>query len=268
MDLVLNIYDQWLLTPYVYPKEGWPEDSLLRQILSLALLINIHGILLYFFLGTFSYLFLFDKKQMEHPLFLKNQIRQEIKVSLQNIPFMSIPTIIVFLFEIRGYSRLYDSSQRSYGLIPFLKEFGSFLFFTDMLIYFIHRGLHHPLVYKHCHKLHHKWIVPTPFASHAFQWLDGFLQSLPYHLYVFLFPLHKISYLFFFIFVNFWTVSIHDGNYSVPKLFQPFINGAAHHTDHHQYYNYNYGQFFTFWDRLMCSFRQPLVYNDKKKNID
>ena len=71
MDLVLNIYDQWLLTPYVYPKEGWPEDSLFRQILSLALLINIHGILLYFLLGTFSYLFLFDKKQMEHPLFLK-----------------------------------------------------------------------------------------------------------------------------------------------------------------------------------------------------
>jgi lathosterol oxidase len=154
------------------------------------------------------------------------------------------------------------------GVIPFLKEFVGFLCFTDMLIYFIHRGLHHRLVYKHSHKLHHRWIVPTPFASHAFQWLDGFLQSSPYHLYVFLFPLHKLAYLFFFLFVNFWTVSIHDGNYSVPKLFQPFLNGAAHHNDHHQYYDCNYGQFFTFWDRLMCSFRMPAVYEDKKKNID
>ncbi|CAF0909936.1 unnamed protein product, partial [Adineta steineri] len=217
MDIVLNTYDQWLLTPYIYPKQGWPEDDLTRQIISLTVLVNVHAVLLYFFLGCFSYFFLFDKKQMEHPLFLKNQIRQEIKVSVQNIPFISIPTIAIFLFEIRGYSKLYDSSQRSYGIIPFLKEFTSFLFFTDMLIYFIHRGLHHRLVYKHLHKLHHRWIVPTPFASHAFYWLDGFLQSVPYHLYVFLFPLHKISYLLFFVFVNFWTVSIHDGNYSVPK---------------------------------------------------
>ena len=134
-----------------------------------------------------------------------------------------------------------------------------------MLIYFIHRGLHHRLIYKHFHKLHHRWIVPTPFASHAFQWQDGFLQSCPYHIYVFLFPLHKITYLFFFLFVNFWTVSIHDGNYSVPKLFQPFINGSAHHNDHHQYYDCNYGQFFTFWDRLMSSFRMPVVYEEKKK---
>jgi len=75
MDIVLNIYDQWLLTPYVYPKQGWPEDDLIRQIISLTLLINIHAVILYFSLASFSYFFLFDKQQMDHPLFLKvNQI--------------------------------------------------------------------------------------------------------------------------------------------------------------------------------------------------
>lgn len=34
--------------------------------------------------------------------------------------------------------------------------------------------------------------IPTPFASHAFHPLDGFLQSLPYHLYPFIFPLNKV----------------------------------------------------------------------------
>ncbi len=28
---------------------------------------------------------------------------------------MSIPTILLFLLEVRGYSKLYDSTQRSYG---------------------------------------------------------------------------------------------------------------------------------------------------------
>lgn len=129
--------------------------------------------------------------------------------------------------------------------------------FTDACIYWIHRFLHHKTIYKYIHKDHHKWKVPTPFASHAFHPLDGFLQSCPYHIYPFLFPLHKWTYLCLFVFVNIWTVSIHDGDYRVPHLLQPFVNGSAHHTDHHLYYNYNYGQFFTLWDRIGGSFRNP-----------
>lgn len=35
------------------------------------------------------------------------------------------------------------------------------------------------------------------------------------------------------------------------------INGAACHTMHHLYFNYNYGQYTTLWDRLGGSYRQP-----------
>ena len=62
--------------------------------------------------------------------------------------------------------------------------------------------------------------VPTPFASHAFHPVDGFAQSFPYHLYPFLFPLHKGLYLGLFVFVNFWSVAIHDADYRLPKLLQ------------------------------------------------
>lgn len=71
MDIVLNIYDRWLLTPYVYPQHGWPEDSLVRQVISLTVLINTHAVILYFLLAGLSYMFLFDKRLMAHPLFLK-----------------------------------------------------------------------------------------------------------------------------------------------------------------------------------------------------
>ncbi len=30
--------------------------------------------------------------------------------------------------------------------------------------------------------------------------------------------------------------------------------------DHHVYYNYNYGQYFTLWDRIGGSFRNPSAY--------
>lgn len=34
----------------------------------------------------------------------------------------------------------------------------SFLVFTDYGIYWVHRTLHHPSVYKYVHKPHHKWL--------------------------------------------------------------------------------------------------------------
>jgi sterol desaturase/sphingolipid hydroxylase (fatty acid hydroxylase superfamily) len=50
--------------------------------------------------------------------------------------------------------------------------------------------------------------VPTPFASHAFHPLDGYLQSVPYHLFIFVFPLHRWLYLGLFVFVNFWSILV------------------------------------------------------------
>jgi len=145
-------------------------------------------------------------------------------------------------------------------------QFPLFLMFTDCGIYWIHRGLHHPAIYKRLHKPHHKWIMPTPYASHAFHPFDGFAQSVPYHVFPFILPLHKFSYLVLFTFINIWTVMIHDGEYVANS---PIINGAACHTMHHLYFNHNYGQFTTLWDRLGGSYRKPnmeLFYRETKMN--
>ena len=57
-----------------------------------------------------------------------------------------------------------------------------------------------------------------------------------------------------FIFVNVWTVSIHDGVSAYPIK---WLNGAAHHTYHHKDFNYNYGQYFVFWDKWGGTLRDP-----------
>ncbi|KFR01923.1 Lathosterol oxidase, partial [Nipponia nippon] len=113
------------------------------------------------------------------------------------------------------------------------------------------------------HKPHHLWKIATPFASHAFHPVDGFMQSLPYHVYPFLFPLHKVTYLGLYIFVNVWTISIHDGDYRVPRLLRHVVNGSAHHTDHHFYFDCNYGQYFTLWDKIGGSYKSPASFEGK-----
>lgn len=212
----------------------------------------------YFLCAGLSYIFVFDKGTFLHPKYLKNQIRLEIRQALTAMPVIAALTVPWFLAEIRGYSLIYDAlpkeSSWNLGGWYIWLQFPFFVAFTDFCIYWIHRGLHHRLVYSTLHKPHHKWIMPTPFASHAFHPLDGYAQSLPYHIFPFLFPLQKFSYIALFIFINIWTVLIHDGEYVSNS---PILNGAACHTMHHLYFNYNYGQFTTLWDRLGGSYRKP-----------
>jgi Delta7-sterol 5-desaturase len=191
---------------------------------------------------------------MKHPKFLKNQIALEMIQAATSMPVMAIFTAPLFWLEIHGYSKMYDATADGPGLWYNFLQFPLFIVFTDFWIYWIHRGLHHPLVYKTLHKPHHKWIMPTPFASHAFHPVDGFSQSVPYHVFPFLFPLQKWAYVCLFVFINFWTIMIHDGEFISSN---PIINGAACHAIHHMEFFGNFGQFMTWPDRLGGTYREP-----------
>ncbi|KAF2273834.1 uncharacterized protein EI97DRAFT_423641 [Westerdykella ornata] len=238
---------------YAY-MSAWPRDDWRRQLLSLFLITWIFGLVIYYVFASLSYFLVFDKATFNHPKYLKNQIRLEMIQTNKALPVMAMGTAPIFLLEVRGYTKLYDRLEDAPNMWYNVLQFPLFLLFTDFCIYWIHRYLHHPLIYKHLHKPHHKWIMPTPYASHAFHPMDGYAQGLPYHIFPFLFPLQKCAYVFLFIFINIWTVLIHDGEYYADN---PIINGAACHTMHHLYFNFNYGQFTTLWDRLGGSYRKP-----------
>ncbi|TMW66660.1 hypothetical protein Poli38472_013972 [Pythium oligandrum] len=261
MDLVLEFADEYVLDA-LYPP-SMARDDLLRQSISVSTITFLGGYALYFVGASFSYYVLFDHNLMKHPRFLKNQVRKEITYACQSIPLMMVLIIPWFIAETRGYTMLYkDFNEYSLGYTLFSIVW--FLFFTDMLIYWFHRWLHHRAVYAWLHKPHHKWIIPTPFASHAFHPLDGYIQGLPYHLFVVCFPLHRGVFLALYVFVNFWTISIHDGLHVAKNA---WLNGAAHHSVHHEEFVYNYGQYFTFWDRLAGSYKEPEEPEAEKKTL-
>lgn len=256
MDLVLEFFDRYLLTPYVYP--AWvKENDWRRQTLSIYMIVLISGIFVYFLVSGFSYYFVFDHRLMKHRLFLPNQVKLEILYSLKSLPFQVLFATPFYMLQIRNWTKLYTGIEGLKGWLALPVSVVGFLLFTDCLIYWLHRYLHHPRVYKYIHKDHHLWKVPTPFASFAFHPFDAFLQSCPYYLYTMIFPLHKGLFLLFYIFVLIWTVSIHDGDYRIPNSLEPFVNGSAHHTDHHLFYNYNYGQYFTLWDKVCSTYKTP-----------
>ncbi|KAI8801960.1 hypothetical protein BJ742DRAFT_749354 [Cladochytrium replicatum] len=249
MDLVLDFADPLVFDslyskfPAVMQPYFSERDHIARQSTSLFLIAYVGIWILYLGSGTLSYIFLFDKELKKNKKYLPNQISKEIYMALSGFHITALVTVPWWIFELRGYSKLYYNIDE-YGWPYFVFSMVLFVLFSDCLIYWIHRGIHHPSVYWWLHKPHHLWKVPTPFASHAFHPLDGYAQSIPYHLFVYLFPFNSYAYLTMFVLVNFWTVSIHDAAYFTNH---PWINGAAHHTVHHADFVYNYGQYFTLW---------------------
>eukprot|EP01088_Endostelium_zonatum_P011702 TRINITY_DN25851_c0_g1_i1.p1 TRINITY_DN25851_c0_g1~~TRINITY_DN25851_c0_g1_i1.p1 ORF type:complete len:296 (+),score=27.61 TRINITY_DN25851_c0_g1_i1:104-991(+) len=268
VDVIVKALDAYVWEPYIYNKlpSLLSPHPLLRDFWGIWFLVAVGGGIMYLLFSSLSYFLLYDKSQEKHHLFLKNQKRREMALCAWSIPLMGIITTPIMMLEIHGYSKIH-SGLPSGGVPHLIFEIITFILFTDCLIYWIHRGLHHKWVYAYIHKPHHLWKVPTPYASHAFHPIDGYMQAFPYHLYVFMFPLNNWVYLALFLFVNFWTISIHDGDYRLPSSLNLVVNGAAHHTEHHLKFTCNYGQFFTLWDKIGRSYVPPADEEQQNKEV-
>jgi len=110
MDIALSFSEKYFFTPYVYPKEFLPEDSILRQFVSLYILVTIGGYLLYFFAAGLSFIFVFDKRLMSHPLFLEviNQYKYHSK-TIQKQSFFILLEITESNHERNQSSLFFDS---------------------------------------------------------------------------------------------------------------------------------------------------------------
>lgn len=144
----------------------FPRDSIIRQFVSLASIALISAFILYFSISSASYFFIFDRRLEHHPRYLPNQVRKEITLSVQAMPLMALVIAPWFVVEVRGGSRLCDgwlpdgkTSMFGLGPIPYtILTIIGFMLFTDYCIYWIHRWLHIPFIYKRLHKPHHRWL--------------------------------------------------------------------------------------------------------------
>ena len=69
-------------------------------------------------------------------------------------------------------------------------------------------------------------------------------------------PIHPTVFIFHLTFMTITAVSNHLGFELLPKSsrflgFPKYFISATHHAQHHKYFNYNYGLYFSFWDRIM-----------------
>lgn len=186
---------------------------------------------------------------------------REIGYSVATIGLFSIISYF-FLFHptIRPYTQRYDE-WNAYGTAWSVAAFPIMLFVHDTYFYFTHRLMHHPLLFKWFHLVHHRSTNPTPYAAYAFHPLEAIVEIGILPVFLFLFPLHILHIAFFFLFMIVYNVYGHLGFELYPagfhkSWFGKWVNTSVNHNQHHQYFKGNYGLYFLFWDRWLGTIRK------------
>ncbi|MEM7102758.1 MAG: sterol desaturase family protein [Bacteroidota bacterium] len=197
----------------------------------------------------------FFKNKIQVRLAKRKDFFREIWHSMQTTLIIAGVGLLVLFSPVKEYTLVYDNlSAYPVWWIP-LSIFLA-LVVHDTYFYWMHRTIHHPRLFKHIHLVHHKSTNPSPWASYAFHFSEGVLESMAGPIILFLIPMHPLSLLLFTILAFMMNVYGHLGYEIMPKGFRhtplfEVLNTSVHHNLHHEKFKGNYGLYFRFWDRLM-----------------
>lgn len=170
-------------------------------------------------------------------------------------------TIALFTYYFLGdYTNVYKDISE-YGWVYYVFTWVYMLFIHDTYFYWMHRGMHHPKMFKYVHLIHHKSTNPSPWTAYAFHPLEATLEAMIVPILAFSIPIHGASIGMFFLFQIIYNVYGHLGFELYPKGFHKtwigrYINTSVAHNLHHDKFHGNFGLYFLIWDRWMGTLRE------------
>ncbi len=193
------------------------------------------------------------QRKINNRSYNKDQFRKEVKWScITTLIFAVSGTITAILWQ-KGYTKLYTQVS-DYPIWWLPVSLAIALILHETFYYWLHRWMHHPKVFRIIHKVHHDSKITSPWTAFSFHPLEGLLQAvflpallmvLPMHLYVLVIQLTIMTVSSV---INHLDIEIYPKNFYKHFLGRWLI-GATHHSLHHKQFKYNYGLYFTFWDK-------------------
>ncbi|KAL1490317.1 hypothetical protein ABEB36_013032 [Hypothenemus hampei] len=161
-----------------------------------------------------------------------------------------------------GYSTVYYR-MNEYGWIWFVLQFPVVFIYQDYTTYWLHRMYHWPFLYKHFHKLHHRYKQPTAFSVTAIHPVESVHIQLCLSAPLFFLPIHWLSFYTSAFYAYYHGIIDHSGVNFKAFWWQPWQPDAIFHDNHHQYFHVNFAFNISFWDKLHGTYRQKdRIYNE------
>lgn len=188
----------------------------------------------------------------------------DIRSSLKQLLVTSLCLSFGIFVQLKGWT-LFEQFSLSYWSLPLF--FVLSLILHDAWFYWGHRALHCRSLYKF-HRPHHRNITPSVWSNDAGHAVDTFFAHSYYALIVLVLPIPTVVLLLHRLFDQVSAAIGHCGyeHFASPLARKPWpLLCTVFHDQHHQYFHYNYGNYFSIWDRI-CGTVHP-QYDDLVKTL-
>ena len=197
----------------------------------------------------------FRSRKVHPPTQDKRQYRREILWSTLTSFFFALAGAGMVVLWQKGYTAIYEDIGQ-YGLWWLPASFLIAAIIHETYYYWLHRWMHKPKVYQLIHKVHHDSHITSPWTSFSFHPGEGVLQSVIIPVVILFLPMHYWTIVTLLTFMTLTSAINHSNVEIYPKGFHKnwlgkWLIGATHHSLHHTQYRFNYGLYFTFWDKWM-----------------
>ena len=181
-------------------------------------------------------------------------IRREVTYSISTAVLFSLVGFSVYLGSQYGIFAIYGGDLPSATRLGL--EFVAIVLLHDAYFYWAHRLMHTRRFFRVFHRLHHKSRTPTPWAAYAFAPPEAILEAGILPVAALVLPMHELTVFLFVTHMIIRNVIGHAGFELFPSwwLKAPLlrlITTTTHHDLHHSHGGYNFGLYFTWWDKWM-----------------
>lgn len=152
-----------------------------------------------------------------------------------------------------GYTTLYTEWDE-YGWPYLIISVPLIFLYQDLAVYYCHRAMHIPFLYKRYHKQHHYYKQPTPFTASALHPTEFLIMQSLMMIPMFTLPIHTVVYFGNLMYVYYYGIITHSGINLKPIW--PWQADVIFHDNHHQFFHVNFGFNFTIWDKLHGTYRR------------
>ena len=237
-----------------------PDFSSLLGFLGAVVVIFLVIIGRYFLIAGSFYLFFhrwkgerFRGNKINERDYKKDQFRKEVRWSMITTGIFAVAGALTALLWQKGYTKIYlDVNEYPLWWLPLSLLIAMLL--HETYYYWLHRWMHQPAIFRIVHKVHHDSNITSPWTAFSFHPLEGLIQALFLPLLILFLPMHLYVLIIQLTLMTFSSVINHLDIEIYPKGFHKHLMGkwmigATHHSLHHKQFRYNYGLYFTFWDK-------------------